>query len=193
MAGGAADDRRVAEWIARVVAHDDHDSFAALVRLHQSPVRRFLRRLTGDQGQADDLAQETFWKAYRNIGSFEGRGRFLSWLFRIAYQLFATERRRRPALIQVPLSDELEAQGGEGRGDEGDPVASFVAGRTFDQLLERLRPEERAALVLHYRHELTHPEVAEILGLPLGTVKTLIRRSRLKLQRTQANEGEDEP
>lgn len=67
-------DGREAEWIARVITHDDHDAFEALVRLHQSPVRHFLRRLTGnDLSRADDLAQETFWKAYRHIGGFEAR------------------------------------------------------------------------------------------------------------------------
>ncbi len=58
--------------------------------------------------------------------------------------------------------------------------------RTFDQLLDTLRFDERAALVLHYRHELSHPEIAATLGLPLGTVKSLIRRARLKLQEEHA-------
>ena len=62
----------------------------------------------------------------------------------------------------------------------------FADSRTFDQLMERLRPDERAAIVLHYRHELTHPEIAETLELPLGTVKSLIRRARLKLQEGHA-------
>ena len=82
-------------WISRVVVHDDHRAFAELVRLHQAAVRRFLRRLCGaDWARADDLAQETFWKAYRHIGSFRGEGMFLGWLFRIAWQLFVTQQRR---------------------------------------------------------------------------------------------------
>ena len=170
-------DQHVSEsvLISRVVAHDDHEAFARLVRLHQSAVRQFLRRLTGnDWSRADDLAQETFWKAYRHIGSFRARGRFLSWLFRIAFQLFITEQRRRRVLVQLPMPDEVREAGDAGR--------QFVDARTFDQLMDMLRPEERAAIVLCYRHELTHTEIAETLDLPVGTVKSLIRRARLRLQ-----------
>ena len=89
MADRAEQDPREAVWIARVIAHDDHEAFGELVALHQSAVRRFLLRLTSnDSSRADDLAQDTFLKAYRHIRSFEARGRFLSWMFRIAWQLF---------------------------------------------------------------------------------------------------------
>lgn len=175
MADRADQDRRESVWISRVVAHDDHEAFAELVRLHQSAVRQFLRRLTGgDWSRADDLAQETFWKAYRNIGGFQARGRFLSWLFRIAYQLFVTEQRRRRGIALVRLPDDVR--------EEGDAGQRLADSRTFDQLMDMLRPEERAAVVLYYRHDLTHPEIAETLELPLGTVKSLLRRARLKLR-----------
>ncbi len=167
------DRSREAEWISRVVAQDDHHAFAQLVRLHQSAVRQFLRRLIGnDWSRADDLAQETFWKAYRHLSSFQGRGRLLSWLFRIAYQLFISAQRVHIEQVSLPLDlTALE-----------NANSDFVDSRTFDQLMLLLRPEERAALVLHYRHEMAHPEIAETLGVPLGTVKTLIRRGRLKLE-----------
>jgi len=158
------------------MVYDDHQAFEELVRLHQSAVRRFLRRLTDDNARADDLAQETFWRAYRYINTFEGRGRFLSWLFGIAYQRFVSDERRASRTSHVPLPDDLE-----------DPEPDRISERlTFDQLMQSLRPEERAAAVLHYRHELTHPEIAEALGVPVGTVKSLIRRARLKLQRAHA-------
>lgn len=173
MSDGADDDRRESELVSRVVANDDHDAFGHLVDLHQSAVRQFLRRLTGnDWSRADDLAQDTFWKAYRHIDSFQGRGQFLSWLFRIAYQLFITEQRRSRGIAEVPLHDDVPATGG----------TSHLDKRTFNQLMEALRPEERAVVVLHYQYGLTHSEIAETLDLPLGTVKTLIRRARAKLQ-----------
>lgn len=177
MADPAEPDRREAIWISRVVASDDHDAFASLVRLHQSAVRGFLRRLTApDWSRADDLAQETFWKGYRHLASYEGRGRFVSWLFRIAWQLFITEERRRRGVSLVPLDADLP-------GDDASQV--LAARRTFDELLEQLHPAERAAVVLHYRHACTHAEIADTLHVPLGTVKTLIRRARIRLQQSQ--------
>ncbi len=168
-------ERQESVWIGRVLATDDHAAFAELTRLHQSAVRHFLRRLTaGDGERADDLAQETFWRAYRYIATFQGRGRFLSWLFRIAFQLFITEERRRHGVRWVELPAETPAP--------GDAAQAIENSLTVERLLATLRPEERAALVLHYSDDLSHSEIAEVLDLPLGTVKSLLRRARLKLR-----------
>lgn len=165
------------EWISRVVVYDDQRAFTALVRLHQIPVRRFLRRLCGDDwSRADDLSQETFWKAYRYIGSYRGEGKFLSWLFRIAWQLFVTQQRRLPGRT-VPHELWVDAHHAT-----EDASSRIVEQHTLEQLLRALRDEERAAIVLHYHDGLTHAEIAEALELPLGTVKSLIRRARQKLQ-----------
>ena len=167
------------EWISRVVLHDDHLAFAELVRLHQAPVRRFLGRLCGDDWQrADDLAQDTFWKAYRNIGGYRGSGRFLSWLFGIAWQLYAGQQRGGGGRVHVSLEDTSM--------DLADDAPDDVDLHALERLLGQLRPEEQAAILLHYRHGLTHPEAAAALGVPLGTVKSLIVRARGKL-RNMAN------
>ena len=85
-----------APLIARVVADDDRHAFATLVRRHQSAVRGFLLRLCcGDGALADDVAQETFLRAYQRIGTYRSEGGFDSWLFSIAYRAFASEKRRR--------------------------------------------------------------------------------------------------
>lgn len=183
--GDRADrDRRDALLIGRVIAHDDQDAFAELVRLYQSSVRQFLRRLTGnDTARADDLAQETFWRAYRHLATFEGRGRFLSWLFRIAFQQFVDDRRAHHPAESLP--DELP-----GTVDEAERA---VKRRTVAQLMARLSPQERAAILLHYQHGMSHPEVADALDLPLGTVKTLIRRGRLAMsESTRLAESTDD-
>jgi len=131
----------------------------------------------GDAGRsdADDLPQETFWRAYRHITTFQARGRFLSWLFRIAFQVFINDRRTR-RFVPEPLPTVLESPVNE--------VESTVSRLTFEQLMMHLSPGARAAIVLHYQHGMSHAEIAEALDLPLGTVKTLIRRGRQTLQKT---------
>lgn len=169
---GAESDRREADWISRVVTHDDHDAYARLVRLHQSAVRQLLRRLTrGDAARADDLAQDVFFKAYRSIAGYRGEGRFISWLLKIAYQTFLSECGKWQDGF-VALDDEPE---------QAAPADSVAQEQDFDRLLDSLREQERTALLLHYRHDLNHVEAAEAMAIPLGSVKSLIRRAREKL------------
>ena len=85
-----------AQLIARVVIHDDRHAFSELVRRHQSAVRTTLRRLTaGNHALADDLAQETFMLAFRNLGSFRQEAKFSTWLYRIATNAFLADARKR--------------------------------------------------------------------------------------------------
>src|SRR5512137_1847559 len=85
-----------AQLIARVVFHDDRHAFSELVRRHQSGVRATLRRLTaGNHALADDLAQDTFMLAYRNLKSFRQEAQFSTWLFRIATNAFLADARKR--------------------------------------------------------------------------------------------------
>jgi RNA polymerase sigma factor (sigma-70 family) len=165
------------ELITRVLVRDDRHAFGVLVSRHQSAVRGLLRRLTGgDLAQADDLAQETFLRAYRGLRGYRGGAKFSSWLYRIACNVFFS--RDRGSRLAAPEPLELEA---------GSPDVSLP-----DSLLERydleralgsLKPRERAALVLTYANELTHEEAAVILDCPLGTLKTHVARAKEKLRR----------
>ena len=165
------------ELISRVLVGDDRRAFGALVARHQSAVRGLLRRLTGgDLAQADDLAQETFLRAFRGLRGYRGGAKFSSWLYRIACNVFfSRDRGSREAPVEPPS---LEA---------GLPEQALLP----DMLLERydleralatLKPRERAALVLTYANELTHEEAAVILDCPLGTLKTHVARAKEKLR-----------
>ena len=162
----------MARLVARVTTLDDHDAFAEIVHLYQTPVRRFLTRLAPASGAADDLAQETFLKAYRHLDSYRGQGRFVSWLFRIAYQEFVTSTRKRAPAATALDGDVVDAGLGE----------RLVASLSIERAMTTLRSDERAALDLHYRRQLTHPEVANVMNVPIGTVKSLILRGRAKLR-----------
>ena len=99
-----------ADLIARVLTREDQHAFAELVRRYQSPVRAFLARLTrGDAHLADDLAQETFLKAWRKLHTYRGSARFSTWLFGIAFNEFRTVARQRKELtldaVDKPLAE----------------------------------------------------------------------------------------
>src|SRR6185295_9792302 len=94
-----------ADLVARVLVNDDQHAFGELVRRHQSSVRGLLRQLTrSDLTLADDLAQEAFVRAYKNIRSFRGEARFSTWLYRIAYNCFREDARKRQELVGIDES-----------------------------------------------------------------------------------------
>jgi RNA polymerase sigma-70 factor (ECF subfamily) len=171
-----------ADLIARVLLEDDHHAFSELVKRHQSAVRGLLRQLTRtDLALADDLAQETFLKAYKNIRSFRGEARFSTWLYRIAYNCFREDARRRKELVGIDET-QLEA--------EQDPH-TVDAGLRQDlmQALQLLPLHERSAVLLCCQNGLSHDEAARVLEIPLGTVKTNVLRGREKLKKTLAAWG----
>jgi RNA polymerase sigma-70 factor (ECF subfamily) len=164
-----------AALVARVVAHDDRGAFELLVRRHQSPLRNFLRRLTkNDSERADDLAQETFLKAYRAMHTYAGVAKFSTWLYRIAYNTFLNELRTR-----FPQTEFDEAQHSSPvRGPEHRDLQNDV-----DRCLLHLSSRQRAVFDLHYKKDLSHREIAAALELPLGTVKSDLSRG-LEVLRT---------
>jgi RNA polymerase sigma-70 factor (ECF subfamily) len=168
-----------ADLVARVLLEDDHHAFAELVRNHQSPVRGLLRQLTrSDLALADDLAQETFLRAYKNIRSFRGEAKFSTWLYRIAYNCFREEARKRKELVGINES-QLEA--------EQDPQTVDPALKhDLMQALQLLPLHERSAILLCCQNGLSHDEAARVLDIPLGTVKTNVLRGREKLKRILA-------
>ncbi len=171
-----------ANLIARALVDDDQHAFGELVRRHQSSVRGLLRQLTrADIALADDLAQETFLRAYKNIRSFRGDARFSTWLYRIAYNCFREDARKRKELVGV---DEAQLQA------QHDPQ-TVDAGLRHDLMhaLSQLPLHERTAVVLCCQNGLSHDEASRVLDIPLGTVKTNVLRGREKLKRTLAAWG----
>ena len=165
------------ELVARVLASDDRRAFAELVRRHQSAVRGLLRRLcAGDAAQADDLAQETFLKAYRSLRTWRGEGRLSTWLYRIAWNGWASQARRLPAPEAEAPAPPRDAE-------------AVIDRHDLERAMGRLRQEERAALALAYGQDVSHEEAAAILDCPVGTLKTNILRGKEKLRRILVPQG----
>jgi len=171
-----------ADLVARVLVDDDHHAFAELARNHQSAVRGLLRQLTrSDVALADDLAQEAFLRAYKNIRNFRGEAKFSTWLYRIAYNCFREEARKRKELVGIDEA-KLEA--------EQDPQTVDPALKhDLMHALQLLPLNERSAILLCCQNGLSHDEAARVLDIPLGTVKTNVLRGREKLKRTLAAWG----
>jgi RNA polymerase sigma factor (sigma-70 family) len=139
-----------------------------LVQKHERQVRTFLARVAGHE--AEDLAQETFVKAWRLAGSFRGEGSYPGWLLRIGWRLFLDERRSRKP-VEALDGDISEA------GESGAPERKI----DVDRALARLHPRERAAALLCLGEGYSHAEAAAILALPLGTLKSIVARAKAQL------------
>jgi len=167
-----------ADLIARVLSREDHNAFGELVRRYQSPVRAFLTRMArGDSHLADDLAQETFLKAWKKLPSYRGGARVSTWLFGIAINEFRSSIRAKREIAADDLAE-----------FESEPFAPLPASNTclrldLTEALKRITSEERAAILLCCQNGLSHEEAAQALGCPLGTVKTNILRGKEKLKR----------
>ena len=156
--------------LARRAAGGDLTAFAVLVRAHEPGLRRYTRRLAGDDG--DDLAQDALLAGWRALGQWRGEGSLAAWFRTIATRRFLDQRRSLAGKAHhAPLS---EAAHLEGRHSTEQSVA-------VDRALAALPDRERAAALLVFGEGHSHSEAAAILGIPLGTLKSLVARARAAL------------
>ncbi len=151
----------------------DGDAFSFLVRPLESPLIAFLTRLTSSYVQAEDICQEAMLKAYINIGKFQARSSFKTWLFSIAYKEFLQSQRKASSFSRLVAALEGFAR------DFHEPDVG--GSMDMQKALSRLSHTERAAILLSDGYGLTHAEIAETMNAPLGTVKTYIKRAKLNL------------
>ena len=149
--------------MSRRAAAGDRAAFAMLVEKHERPLRAFLARTAG-RDLADDIAQDAFLRAWRKSGQYDGRARYSTWLTSIAWRCRLDHLRRDRAPDQHPA----EFAGRSGEDAE------------VNDMLRRLSETERASLVLCECHGWTHSEAAELLAMPLGTLKSTVARAKSK-------------
>jgi RNA polymerase sigma-70 factor (ECF subfamily) len=181
----SADDK---VWV-RQAQGGDQAAFAELVTRHQRYVYNLAYRLLQDADEAEDLAQEAFLRAWRGLASFRGEAKFTTWLYRIVTNLCYN----RLASLRRELSDaavnDVEALACP---VDGDPLSTVEAAerRAFlHRQIATLPVRYRLVITLFYLQELSYQEIAHVLNLPLGTVKTHLYRARERLKRQlQASE-----
>jgi RNA polymerase sigma-70 factor, ECF subfamily len=161
----------------------DPTAWQALVQRYQRPVFAALSRILGPAGKGnvcEDLAQETFLRAFRALPAFEANGpaRLSTWLLTIATRLALDEVRRRG----FPLEEPKAAEQVRSPLDADHATAVRLLARTLGEAAEKMGAQQRAVLVLHAFHGLAHQEIAAILGVEVATVKSRLSRARALLR-----------
>lgn len=167
-----------AGWIARA-QRGDPSAFAALVRLHQQRVFRFILRLTGSREEAMELTQDSFLNAWQALPGWRPRARFATWLLQIARNAALDTLRRRQLVEFAPLDDGLPLSDPAPGPDE--VWAARQRGVVLDRALRRLPFEQREVLLLREVEELSYTEIAALIGVAEGTVKSRLARARAAL------------
>lgn len=158
--------------IALVLINNDHRAFEKLVMKYQSDVRGLFVKLTnGNRSLADDLAQDAFIRAYKYLGTFKATASFSTWLYRISYNVFFDYTKTLKKTDHIDGYDFIS----ENDKDVGSEIDMQTA-------LKILKANEKAAILLHYYKGFSHIELAKIMDMPLGTVKTTLLRAKEKLK-----------
>ncbi len=170
--------------VTQVVVFHKTKAFDQLVKKYQSPVRRFFLNLTcGDTELSDDLAQETFIKAYTNLATFKNLSSFSTWLYRIAYNQYYDYLRSRKETDDLDTT-RVDAQYSTSQPDIGQQM-------DLHRALATLKEIERTCITLFYMEDQSIEKIAGITGCPTGTVKSHLSRAKEKMATYLKQNGYD--
>ena len=173
-----------AELVGQALA-GSQSAFHDLVTRYAPPAVTLIARMVGNRDVADDLAQEAFLRAFQRLASYDLERKFSSWFLQIAHNVAIDYlRRRRVATVSLDALVSIGHPGAAADAASSSPAAQAERGElgeALDRALSRIRPEYRAAIVLHYQEGLGHAEISAILDVPVGTVKTYLHRGRKEL------------
>lgn len=160
--------------ITQILVFRNTQAFDRIVEKYQSPIRRFLLNLTsGDEELSNDLAQDTFIKAYTNLSSFKGHSSFKTWLFRIAYNIFYDYIRSRKTTGFIEEQQVV--------GEKESPLSDTDLKLDLHKALQVLSDIEKICVTLKLQEGLSIQQIATITQMPEGTVKSHISRGKNKL------------
>lgn len=162
----------------------DNEAFSQLVRIHQKRIYRLAYRFCPDHDTADELAQETFVKAYTSLQTFREEFKFSSWLGAIATNLALNHLKRQKR--QVSMEDYPIQEIVSDPNPRSNPVENLTEKEMRSKLeeeVEKLPPEFKAAFILRVHEELSYEQIAERLGIEIGTVMSRLFRARSRLKK----------
>jgi RNA polymerase sigma-70 factor (ECF subfamily) len=169
------------ELIARVQEGETR-WFAELVSRYQDPVYAMALRFVRSVGDAEDIAQEAFLRAYRALEGFKGDAKFSTWLYRITWNLCADwlRRNRRPGRMPVAIDDLPDVA--DDRVDVEERLLAEEEKRKVREALDRLDEKYRCVLILFYHQKMSYDQIAAVLEVPMKTVETRLYRARKLLR-----------
>lgn len=178
----------------------DRNAFAELVRRHHKPLVNFFFRMLWDRQRAEDFAQEVFLKIYAHAGTYEATAKFTTYMYRVGKNLWIDHLRvegnqPRPRSLDAPAGegDDPASAGSQVAGTDRRPdeiLADQESIRELQRAIEQLPEEMRLVLVLGEQQGMKYQEVSEVLGIPVGTVKSRMHNAILRLRELMGVRGE---
>lgn len=168
-----------AEWLQQALSGDE-TAYANIVEAYQRPVYNLCYRMLGDAIDAEDAAQETFWRAYQALNRYDPNRSFPTWLLSIAaHYCIDQQRKRRFPILSVDLLPEEDAPDPAPNPEK--IVSEMEETSQMRRLLSKLGPQDRAAVILRYWYEFSEEEIARTLSLTVSAVKSRLHRARKEL------------
>ena len=182
--------------LVRLVQRGNRHAFDLLVKKYQYKVAGIAQRFAANPADAQDIAQESFIKAYRAMESFRGESAFYTWLYRITVNTaknFVVKNAGRGISVDVDTPD-IEAYDGSERLHQGDNPENILESsdvkRVIKEALQSLPDALRQAITLREIDDMSYDEIADVMGCPVGTVKSRISRAREIINRKLTESGE---
>lgn len=170
--------------IELALSKNDQRAYGELVNRHQSNLRYSMRQLTDwNEALADDLVQDAFIQAFKELHRFRKQAKFSSWLYRIAYNTFLQHVRKKQ-LVTETIEDQPLVAADSAENTSAPEQNQSALHQKVARLLAAFDPERRSVLHLFLHRQHTQREISDIMGIPLGTVKTHINRGRQALQQS---------
>lgn len=166
--------------------NEDAYAFDLIVKRYKTQLLNFIYRFLGNAEEAEDLVQETFLRVYRNKNAYQKIAKFSTWIYTIAGNLAKTELRKRKRRKFFSITDLGYEDKDYDISDEAFNPEKSVDGSIKEEIIHKeiqaLSPKFREVILLRDVQELSYEEISQIVGIPLGTVKSRVNRGRLKLQ-----------
>lgn len=166
--------------ILQYALQGDDAAFSQVVETYQRPVYNLCYRMLGDGVEAEDAAQETFWRAYQNLRRYDPQRPFITWLLSIAAHFCIDQQRKRKHPV-YPIDEYMEETAPDPAPNPDRVVSQMDDDQYLHRLISQLGPQDRAVLILRYWHEMSEDEIAQALDMTVSAVKSRLHRARLLL------------